>query len=134
MTTPTPTDQRSATRVETHLEADIIQGETTVRAARSRDLSLGGVYVFCDETFAPRSDCQVRLYLDGRDSDMSVLARGKVTRVDEKGMAIKFRQIGIESYEQLRNIILFNAEDADRIHEEFDRHVGLKPLDRSEAA
>lgn len=134
MTTPTPTEQRDATRVQTRLEADVIQGETTVRAGRSRDLSLGGVYVFCSETFAPRSDCEVRLYLDGRDSGTSVLARGKVARVDEEGMAIQFRGIGIESYEQLRDLILFNADDAGQIHEEFERHADPESIDRSEAA
>jgi hypothetical protein len=43
-------------------------------------------------------------------------------------MAIEFDRVEVESFEHLKQLILLNSSDPDNVWEEFERHLGLKPL------
>jgi hypothetical protein len=126
---PEPVEEkRSATRVGTGLEVDARCGNRTISSARTRDLSLTGVYVYCDEPFEERLDCQIEIFMEGREGQ-GVKARGKIARVDRQGMALQFREVGIESFQQLRNLILYssqNDETTNRIKREYLEHAELR--------
>ena len=56
-----------------------------------------------------------------------MVANGYVSRSLPDAMAIEFTElIGLESWQHLRNLILYNAEDPVRAQQEFDTHLGLK--------
>jgi len=67
------------------------------------------------------------LFLEGRGGDMNIEANGYVVRSLIDGMAIEFTElIGLESWDHLRNLVLYNAEEPIRAQEQFAAHVGLK--------
>ena len=120
-------EKRGATRVGTNLEIDLQSGETLIQSAETRDVSLTGLFLACEESLPVGSDCRATLYLDGREGEMRLHARAKVVRCGDGGIAIHFKEISIESFEHLRNLLLYKSEDPDQIEREFDEHVSLKP-------
>ena len=64
-----------------------------------------------------------------RWADIRLEVTGKVSRVDDDGMAIEFTGVPLDDLEHLRNLIRFNAEDPNAVEDEFDSHIGLKPRD-----
>ncbi len=119
---------RVAVAIDTTVEAGG-DGETTLISGQTKNLSLKGIYLYCPETLPPGTDCRVSLVLADGPSQPRVEAYGRVARVDDDGMGIEFVELlGLESLDHLRKMVLYNSsEDAERVEEEFRRHLGLKP-------
>ncbi len=123
---PSPSDNRQFMRVATEVEAEIRGAGGTVTGA-TRDLSLKGLFIHVAVPFPEGSTCRITLFLDGRGGDIDIEANGYVARSLIDGMAIEFTElIGLESWDHLRNLVLYNAEEPIRAQEQFAGHVGLK--------
>lgn len=66
---------------------------------------------------------EVFLYLSGSTSQLTVEAKGKVLRSDDRGIAVQFDEIDLDSFIHLRNIVALNEGDMDRIMQEFYQHL-----------
>ncbi len=52
-----------------------------------------------------------------------------IARHGKDGCAVQIHELlGLDSYEHLRNLILYNAEDPGTAESEFGSHLGLKPV------
>lgn len=98
----------------------VIEGET-------HNLSLRGVYCLCADPLPGGTECRVVLTLSGGGEPvpLRVKADGRVVRTERAGMAIEFNEMDLESYQTLRQLVLYNADDPDRVEREFRDHVGL---------
>ncbi|MBA2480636.1 MAG: PilZ domain-containing protein [Planctomycetes bacterium] len=122
-----PAENRKFLRVTTEVEVDVT-GAGGSASGTSSDLSLNGMLLKADAPFPEGSTCRATLFLDGRSGGARVVADGYVARTLPDGMAIEFTELlGLESWQHLRNLILYNAEDPVRAQAEFDSHLGLKP-------
>jgi hypothetical protein len=118
-------NQREFTRVHVQVEVEVTALGRTIRSSQPQDLSLKGMLVRTDERLPEGTACEVRLVLG--DERTEIRAGGLVVRIYKEGFAIQFtRLIGLESFEHLRNLVLYNAADAERIEQEFQTHLGLR--------
>jgi hypothetical protein len=92
---------------------------------RTRDVSLGGFYLYTFEAPPLGTTCRVSLTLEGSDLPPLTL-RGTVVRKDIGGLAVRFDEIDADSLEPLRNLVLYNAADPEVASREMREHVGLR--------
>ncbi|MBI5656156.1 MAG: PilZ domain-containing protein [Geobacter sp.] len=100
------------------------------------NLSLNGMFIACNETLEEGDIARITLYLTGtsRRLDVSITANGRVIRVGEGMVAFQFQDMDLDSFAQLRNIISFNAGDADRVINEFMHAVVLADHEERKAS
>ena len=94
---------------------------------RAHDVSLNGVLFYSDQLLPVGNAVHVTLVLNGGNGEYRIETEGHVVRVLEAGVAIEFTEVDADSIEHLRKLVLLNAIDADKVDEEFESHVGLKP-------
>lgn len=123
-------NQREFTRVRTTIPIDcVVQGGGNVSGS-TRDVSLNGCFVACEHPLPDDARCLVTMHIDGRGGAVRVLANAEVIRSRAGGFALHFLELlEVDSYEHLRNLILYNAEDPNQAEQEFDSHLGLKRVD-----
>lgn len=119
-------NHREFTRVRTRIPVDVEAGGKKI-SGEIRDVSLNGLWLPTATTVSERSPCRVTMHLDG---GITVRADGVVVRSVADGMAVHFLELlELESYEHLRNLILYNAVDPAQAEQEFDSHLGLRRVD-----
>jgi hypothetical protein len=69
----------------------------------------------------------VTLILNGGEPPIRIEVGCSVTRVDPTGMGLEITAIvGVESFEHLRNLVLYNAANPLQVEQEFQDHIGIK--------
>ena len=120
--------EREFTRVVRAIDATLTSGER-VLTGQVRDISLKGVFVLCDPALDVGTECRVVVQIGaGEESEFRAEALGSVARSTPDGLAVQFHDlVGVESYWNLRTLILLNSADPDRAEEELASHLGLRP-------
>jgi len=118
-------NRRDFTRVTAGVDVEIISGDTTI-SGLVHDVSLNGIFVQCSTPLPEGSHCRVNIILQGTQAPLRVSEKGTVTRSEKAGMAIEFDEIDVDSFAHLRNLVLFNAPDAEAVEEEFDESIGIR--------
>lgn len=127
-------NQREFTRVRTTIPIDCAVPGGRTMIGTTRDVSLCGCFVASTETPASGDRLGVTLHIDGRGGAIRVLASAEVVRCLPGGFAVQFLELlEVDSYEHLRNLVLYNAEDPNQAETEFDSHLGLKRIDPGQA-
>ncbi len=129
---------REFTRVKIGVKVDMSTSNGAWAKGTVLDLSGNGVFFSCDQRVEAMAaercgTCLVTMHLDVCGAPILVEAGGKVTRVDDKGMAVEFNGIDMDSLEHLHNLVRFNSPDTDKVEEEFESHIGLKPRPSSDS-
>ena len=119
-----PKDQREFTRVGCGVSVSIQTSDGVAFSGPARDVSVRGAFVVGECPIPLGSECSVEISLVGGPS---VSAAGRIARVeDDKGFAIELIEVSLEAYDHLRKLVLYNAEDPERVESEFSSHLGLK--------
>lgn len=119
-----PSEQREFMRVPLQVRAEVRGGGLVVASSATRNLSLKGLFVACTEQPPEGTDCEITLVLG--EGAVRIQAEGSVVRCYPDGIALQFtRVLGLESFEHLRNLILYNSPDPDRTEDEFDDATGI---------
>ena len=120
--------EREFTRVTTRFNIEVAIGERTIRSGQTRDLSMKGVYVVCDEELPAGAECRIAIRLSESDEGPVITARGEVIRADAEpsGFAVEFSEVDLESYEHLRKMVMLNSSEPDKVEKEINEHLGLK--------
>ena len=117
-------DQREFTRVPLRVRAEVKGGGLSIASSATQSLSLKGMLVACEERLPIGTECQITLFLG--DGDIQILAEGNVVRCYPEGIAFQFTRIlGLESFEHLRKLVLYNAADPDQVEGEFNASTGI---------
>jgi len=125
-----PHNHREFSRTAVHSEVDILCGDTRIHGAIS-DLSVNGLFVHQripqasdTATISPGSDCAIELCLPG--GDVRIHARGRIIRVTDDGLAVEIKEVDLDSYEHLCNLVRLHSEDVVQVEGEIKNHLGLK--------
>lgn len=118
LTAAPPVNRREFTRVPLAIEADILSGDIPILSGRTKDLSMKGLYLLCDERLPIGTACRIALLLSGRGpaasltpAMLTIQLDGKVVRATESGLGIEFHEIiGRESFEYLRCLLLHHSQ------------------------
>jgi len=120
---------REFTRIPVRVHAEMKGGGLTLRSTDTRNLSLKGMLLASTESLPEGTDCEVSLLLGDGDA-IRIEIEGKVAHCYPDGIAIQFTRIfGVESYDHLRKLILYNAEDPDLVDGEFREALGIHRKD-----
>ena len=117
--------RREFTRASVTFEVEATSGRRTLRGT-SRDVSLKGAFMQCEAPFEVDTECEFTLLLPGPDEPVRISVAGRVVRAEASGMAVEFTELGMESYEHLKALVLYNAADWEQVEEEFATHLGLR--------
>jgi hypothetical protein len=119
-------DLREFTRINRTLDIQVeLPGR--VLQGRSRDVSMRGALVVCDQLLSVGTACDCTLILDGGEGKVTIRTRGSVVRHVADGMALRFDELlEPESYEHLCQLIRYNALDPEKAEREITEHIGIK--------
>ncbi len=120
-------NRREFTRAQACVEGEILAlGESRSIVGKTKNVSIGGMYFSCQKPFPAGTECRLVLFLDGADGKTRIEATGTVIRSGEDGLGIQFTAIELDSFQHLRNLILYNADETEEVEHEFKIHLGLK--------
>ncbi|HAT09112.1 MAG TPA: hypothetical protein DCS97_00595 [Planctomycetes bacterium] len=123
-------NQREFTRVRKAIPLDCAFPGAGIVAGTTQDVSMNGCFIPSSSPPPEDETCVATLFIDGREGQVQVRANAQVIRTKSGGFALHFREmLELDSYEHLRNLILYNAEDPNQVENEFDNHLGLKRPD-----
>lgn len=75
----------------------------------SRDISLRGVFLHTGDALEIDASCDIEIQLTGSTDDLILFLKGHIVRKEEKGYAIYFDSVDLDSYMHLKNIIKYNS-------------------------
>ena len=121
-------NQREFTRVAVTARTVIRSGETVIAGAPTHALSMKGMSVQTGQRLPVGSPCEFTIVLV--EGEVEIQAEGSVVNHLPDGMAFVFNKIvGLESFEHLRNLVYYNAQDVAQVESEFSTHAGIRRRD-----
>ena len=108
-------EKRKRTRVPVHFDVSIKLGGKFIEV-QIVNISVTGILCTSNRLFQQNAACQVIISLRG---DIQITVDSKILRVGEEETAISFVAMDEESFVHLRQMVEYNADDADRIEREF---------------
>lgn len=118
---------REFSRSHVSLKAELRTQGGLVMVGSVRDVSMKGVWIAYEKALPRSTQVQVTMLLHDVEERHRISARGHVVRADINGVAVEFDEVDSESVTHLQRLVLYNAQNADQVEEEFDAHLGLKP-------
>ncbi|MBK8792496.1 MAG: PilZ domain-containing protein [Holophaga sp.] len=117
-------NQREFTRVPIHIRAEVKGGGLDITSSATESLSVKGLFVACHAQAPTGTECEITLFLG--DGDIQIQTEGKVVHCYPDGIAFQFTRIlGLESFEHLQKLVLYNAPDPDQVESEFNASTGI---------
>jgi len=110
-------EKRNTIRVPFHVRSNV-KFKDKIMDGDVVNLSTGGMLFNTVESVPVDETVQISIYLYGSSSQLSLNITGKIVRGSEKGLAIKFTELDLDSFIHLRNIISRNAFDEEKIIKE----------------
>lgn len=121
-------NQREFTRVLVAARTLIKAGNLSLSAAQAHSLSMKGMSILTPERLPLGTECELTIVLLEGEVEIQVLGTVVVHLAD--GMAFLFTKIlGLESFEHLRNLVFYNAQDVEQVESEFTSHTGIRKKD-----
>ena len=113
--------RREFTRVPVRFRAELHSGETTIPCEETKDISLNGIYLVTARALPLGSECRVVLRLGDAVEGVQVEAQGIIVRKDALGMAVEFGEMGADSYNHLKNLIMYNSAEPEAVEKEIKK-------------
>lgn len=118
-------NKREFTRVTVTARTVIRSGDTVIAGAPTHSLSMKGMSVQTGERLPVGAPCEFTIVLV--EGEVEIQAEGTVVTHLPDGMAFLFNKIvGLESFEHLKNLVYYNAQDVDQVESEFSSHSGIR--------
>ncbi|MBN1495869.1 MAG: PilZ domain-containing protein [Spirochaetes bacterium] len=115
-------ERRTHTRVPFTIDATVKHGKRRI-SGLLLNISLLGMYIEIADKIPLNEVVDVEIVLDCGGSRMSLLLPGEVIRSESGGTAVKLREMNLDSYIALRNLMMDNASDPKTIMDEFSRFI-----------
>jgi hypothetical protein len=107
-------ERRQSKRVDFNTEIFLKTPSQTFRLeGNSRDISQKGVYIFTDKDIPIDTVCEIKLVLSGASPPVVLDIVGKIARKTSDGLGIEFKEMDLDSYTHLKNIVMFNSKEDD---------------------
>lgn len=92
----------------------------------SENLSLYGLFVKIDKQLDIDTKVEVMIPIHMPQEDAYMDINGVVARQTEHGVGIKFQQIGVDAFINLKNIVSYQCGSEDQVMEEFYSYIAHK--------
>lgn len=121
-------ERREFTRVFVHVRAEVSFSDGKKIQTESFDLSMKGISLEGGTTDMVGRECSINIALNAPPEAMQIKSTGVVAQYHHGRLGILFRSVEMESYEHLRNLVLYNAAatDGKKVEAEFQSHLGLR--------
>ncbi len=105
-------ERRQDKRIRFESRVCIMTDDGMVSAeADSRNISLMGIYLVPEKKLPLKTFCSLKISIQGASSSMDFTVRGKVCRVDERGMGIAFLDMKEDAFIHIKNLIMLHTAD-----------------------
>ena len=111
-------EHRKFSRVEFRITATVRVGELLIEGTVD-NLSLRGMFVTTDQKAPAGQEAEIVIALNDH-ADNELIINGRVARVTSDGIALVFSKMDFDSYVHLKNVVMFNAGDANKIQKEME--------------
>jgi hypothetical protein len=117
-------DKRRFTRIPFEARAELENGDE-VSGGAIENLSLQGMLVRGEASFAAGARVSIRILLSGASSELSVALDGHIVRCADGALAVQFdlRGIDVDALTHLRYIVGFALGDTDAVMDEYYRFM-----------
>ncbi len=100
-----------------------VEGRQGSISGMVENLSMKGMFFATGETLSCDGPFEITIYLSGSSSMLSLKLKGEIVRQTKTGVAIEFKEMDLDSFTHLRNIIEQNSDDADAVYKEYCRSL-----------
>jgi len=118
-------EKRSFARIPFKTKAIVRHKDSTVIGI-VENLSLAGIFLKTPEKLALKRVVKIELLFTGTSSEISILLDGKISRHENIGMGIEFKNMDIDAFYHLRNLISYNTDQMEKLKKEFEKFVKTK--------
>ena len=118
-------EKRNFTRIPFQTKAIVRAKETTVIGV-VENLSLAGIFLKTPERLRLNRLVKIELLFTGTSSQISIILDGKIMRHENLGMAIQFRNVDIDAFIHLKNLLSYNTNQMGKVEEEFQAFIKKK--------
>jgi hypothetical protein len=118
-------EKRSFARIPFKTKAIVRHKDSTVIGI-VENLSLAGIFLKTPEKLALKRVVKIELLFTGTSSEISILLDGKISRHENIGMGIEFKNMDIDAFYHLRNLISYNTHQMEKLREEFENFLMTK--------
>jgi hypothetical protein len=118
-------EKRSFARIPFKTKAIVRYKDSTVIGI-VENLSLAGIFLKAPEKLAVKRVVKIELLFTGTSSEISILLNGKISRHENIGMGIEFKNMDIDAFYHLRNLISYNTDQMEKLKEEFESFLKTK--------
>ena len=115
-------EKRRHKRVAFGAEAVVRSGEVSI-SGRVSNLSMKGMLVETEESLPGDKLLEIEIVLSGSSSKLAIDVTGRVVRQTQEGLAIEFREMDLDSFMHLKNVVAYNSDNADAIEEEYYKSI-----------
>jgi hypothetical protein len=113
-------EKRSFTRIPFQAKA-LVRAEDTTVIGVIENLSLNGLFLKTPEKLRVSRVVKIELLFTGTSSQLSILLNGKILRHENIGMAIQYRDIDLDAFFHLKNLIKYNTDEIHMVEKEFQQ-------------
>jgi PilZ domain len=117
---------REFTRIPIHIWGTFADASGDLLTAEVNNLSVRGCHASTFDPLPAGGRYHLTLFVEDDDQALHFEVESRVVRSDRDGMGIEFMEMPLESFEHLRNMVLLNSPDPERVEREFREHIGLK--------
>jgi hypothetical protein len=118
-------EKRSFARIPFQTKAIVRSKDATVIGI-VENLSLAGIFLKTPEKLRINRIVKIELLFTGTSSQLSILLNGKIMRHENTVMAIQFKNVDMDAFLHLKNLISYNTNQMDKLNEEFEKFVKKK--------
>jgi hypothetical protein len=115
-------EKRIFARIPFKTKAIVRQKDATVIGI-VENLSLAGIFLKTPERLGLKRLVKIELLFTGTSSQISIILDGKITRHENIGMGIEFRNLDLDAFFHLKNLIAYNTERIDTVKKEFQKYA-----------
>jgi len=90
------------------------------------NLSLDGIFLKTPERLGLNRIVKIELLFTGTSSQLSILLDGKIMRHENLGMAIQFKDVDMDAFLHLKNIISCSTNQMEKIKDDFQKFMKKK--------
>ncbi len=115
-------EKRSFTRISFQTKAIVRYKNSTVIGV-VENLSLNGIFLKTPEKLNINRVVKIELLFTGTSSHVSILLDGKIMRHENIGMAIQFKNLDVDAFFHLQNLISYNTAEMEKVKDAFQEFV-----------
>jgi c-di-GMP-binding flagellar brake protein YcgR len=121
-------EKREFTRVDFETAIQVSTEELSITSSRTRNISLGGLFIYTGELLPRGAECVVNIELIGPATLLRIRVEGEVVRVEEDGVAVRFTRMDTDSLIHLKHLVTIKAADPEKIRREyFEDLLAIEP-------